>query len=427
MSQFPPRVRPVSSQPRPSDPDARLRTRPEDHYTSYYQGQGAQQDESPNPIYSDEYQEVQKIKRLSFWSNNDPEPDEDGDWSERQSPSTFILAVVILVVACTLTWFMFRWLSGGHTGAPPIIQADTAPFKVRPDHPGGMMIPHQDKLVYGRLSPDASQPVERLLPPPEQLMAELQYPDHRQGQPYGPPPAYPPAYPQGYPPSGQEGYQPHPQMMPPPYPQGQSQMMLPPPSAHPDYPYGAPPQAQQPYPGQQPLYGETPAPQEMPLNGNRQDREATRYQNKAASTIDPIKPASDENEDDAEMSSQEGEMDLNDLIARESKIPVTKSQKKVVDRSLRLTPLDPANPKVQIASLPSRAMAEKEMRRLKDNHGNLFGNRPWDIQKITLGGNRGATYRLVVGSFSNRGNAAKFCSRLRAEGIGCMVVAPARE
>ena len=425
MSQFPPRVRSAAPQPKASDSGARLRARPDDHYENpYHQGQGAPYDGSPDPVYSDEYQEVQKIKRLSFWSNNDPEPDEEGDWSERQSPSAFILAIVILVVACTLTWFMFRWLSGGHPGTPPVIQADTTPFKVRPDSPGGMMIPHQDKLVYGRLSPDAVPPVERLLPPPEQLMAEPQYPD-QQGQPYGPSP-YPPAYPQGFghPPAGQEGYQPPPQMMPPPYPQGQAKMMpLPPVAPHPDYPYGAPPQAQQPYPGQPPYGGAALA----PAPGNVQAQEAARYQRKAVSAIDPIKPASDEEEGDREPNAQEAQMDLNDLIARELKTPLMKSQKRGVDRPLKLTPLDPANPKVQIASLPSRAMAEKEMRRLKDNHGHLFGNRPWDIQKISLGQNRGTTYRLVVGAFNNQGNAVKFCSKLRAEGVGCMVVAPARE
>jgi hypothetical protein len=418
MSQFPPRVRPSSS--RSSDQNVKLKARPDDHYGSpSYQGQGVQYDESGNPVYSDAYQEIQKIKRLSFWSNSDPEPDGEGDWEERQSPSTFILAIVILVVAVTLSWFMFRWLSGGNTGVPPVIQADTTPFKVRPDNPGGMMIPHQDKLVYGRLSPDSSPPVERLLPPPEQLMAEPQYPDQRQAQPYGPPPpAYPPPsqYPQGsgYPPPGQEGYPTYPAM------QGPPQQMMPPPSgAHPDYPYGIPPQAQPPYPGQPP-YQQAPVPQ-MPVEGNAP--EGNRYPpKKAVSAIEPIKPASDE-DDDEEVGFQEGQRELNDLIARESRTPLPKAPEKTIP--LKLTPLDPARVKVQIASLPSRAMAEKEMRRLKDNYRHLFGNRPWDIQKINLGQNRGTTYRLVVGAFNNRGNAVKFCSKLRTEGVGCMVVAPA--
>jgi hypothetical protein len=50
----------------------------------------------------------------------------------------------------------------------PLIKADPRPFKVRPDQPGGMEVPNQDKLVFDRLDPDAARPVvERLLPPPE--------------------------------------------------------------------------------------------------------------------------------------------------------------------------------------------------------------------------------------------------------------------
>ncbi|MBI1209225.1 MAG: SPOR domain-containing protein [Azospirillum sp.] len=50
----------------------------------------------------------------------------------------------------------------------PLIQADPRPIKIRPEDPGGMEVPHQDKLVFDRLDPDAAPPlVERLLPPPE--------------------------------------------------------------------------------------------------------------------------------------------------------------------------------------------------------------------------------------------------------------------
>jgi hypothetical protein len=83
--------------------------------------------------------------------------------------------------------------------------------------------------------------------------------------------------------------------------------------------------------------------------------------------------------------------------------------------------------KVQIASLPSKAMAEKEMKRLRDHHGLFFDNKPWNIQKVNLGNDRGVTHRLVVGSFPNHNAATRFCKRLRAEKIGCLVIAPANE
>ena len=57
------------------------------------------------------------------------------------------------------------------TDEVPVIHADPAPFKERPETPGGMEVPNRDKLVYDRIGGDSDgRPlvVERLLPPPEQ-------------------------------------------------------------------------------------------------------------------------------------------------------------------------------------------------------------------------------------------------------------------
>jgi len=67
------------------------------------------------------------------------------------------------------------------------------------------------------------------------------------------------------------------------------------------------------------------------------------------------------------------------------------------------------------------------MKRLRDHHGAFFDHKPWNIQKINLGPERGVTHRLVVGSFPNHNAATKFCKKLRTEKIGCLVIAPANE
>ncbi len=52
---------------------------------------------------------------------------------------------------------------------PPLIQADEGPIRVAPEKPGGMEIPHRDKLVLQRLPGAEEDPRrERLLPPPEE-------------------------------------------------------------------------------------------------------------------------------------------------------------------------------------------------------------------------------------------------------------------
>ena len=50
----------------------------------------------------------------------------------------------------------------------PFIRAESGPVKVRPESPGGMDVPNQDKLVYERLQGgEDNPPIERLLPRPE--------------------------------------------------------------------------------------------------------------------------------------------------------------------------------------------------------------------------------------------------------------------
>ncbi len=51
----------------------------------------------------------------------------------------------------------------------PLIRADEGPIKMRPEDPGGMAIPNQDKLVYEALRGiEGEERVEILLPPPEE-------------------------------------------------------------------------------------------------------------------------------------------------------------------------------------------------------------------------------------------------------------------
>ena len=57
----------------------------------------------------------------------------------------------------------------GVDGELPLIKADKKPFRVKPETPGGMEVPNQDKLVYERLrrGDETRVPVEKLLPSPE--------------------------------------------------------------------------------------------------------------------------------------------------------------------------------------------------------------------------------------------------------------------
>ena len=92
----------------------------------------------------------------------------------RRSLLARLLPVMIVVVA--LGGFAglvgYYYMADGPNGAAPLIKADLQPFKIKPDNPGGMDVPDQDKAIYdrmGRVDQSSVPPpnTERLLPPPE--------------------------------------------------------------------------------------------------------------------------------------------------------------------------------------------------------------------------------------------------------------------
>ena len=84
---------------------------------------------------------------------------------------TVFIAAFALVAFGGIVWYAYD--QGRKTGSEetaPLIRADTAPVRVRPEKPGGLEVPHQDKLIFEKLSEGGGQDeerVERLLPRPE--------------------------------------------------------------------------------------------------------------------------------------------------------------------------------------------------------------------------------------------------------------------
>jgi hypothetical protein len=144
---------------------------PRDFYAPGNQS-GNQQGNQPDPddaryMPRDLRVEPREYQRGSSRPNPDARPR-----SQRRRLLPPILAVVGLMAFFAIVWF--AWSSSQTTtgeGGMPLIKADNAPVKMRPEQPGGMAVPHQDKLIYDRLKADTGNTetaaVERLLPPPE--------------------------------------------------------------------------------------------------------------------------------------------------------------------------------------------------------------------------------------------------------------------
>jgi hypothetical protein len=84
---------------------------------------------------------------------------------------TLFIAVFALVAFGGIVWYAYD--EGRQTGGEetaPLIRADNAPVRARPEKPGGLKVLHQDMQIFGRLGKDggsSEEPVERLLPRPE--------------------------------------------------------------------------------------------------------------------------------------------------------------------------------------------------------------------------------------------------------------------
>jgi sporulation related protein len=94
--------------------------------------------------------------------------DETGDEAGR-GRMVLALAVVMVVAAVAILYVVFQQgVRKGGRNAPPVIVAEVGPEKIKPDDPGGLNVPHQDKLVYDRVSGETTERVEKLLPEPEE-------------------------------------------------------------------------------------------------------------------------------------------------------------------------------------------------------------------------------------------------------------------
>lgn len=97
---------------------------------------------------------------------------------ERASPLKNFLTIAIVIAAAGgfigLSWYAYHSNSKPSSIEElPIIKAETTPTKVKPDDPGGMVVPNMDKTIYDNLSSKENNgstppPVARILPGPEE-------------------------------------------------------------------------------------------------------------------------------------------------------------------------------------------------------------------------------------------------------------------
>ncbi len=113
-------------------------------------------------------------------------PEQDDGNPERGEPRQWgrlvgiAAALGMSVVFAAAAWYALQRsdMQPGATAEVPLVKAEPGAVKEKPDDPGGLKIPNQDKLVFERITPKPQAPmVEKLAPEPEEPMAKASAPE----------------------------------------------------------------------------------------------------------------------------------------------------------------------------------------------------------------------------------------------------------
>lgn len=383
---------------------------------------GTRQDFQHLRAYGNKSSHPDELKGLSFWKDEEDDLQDDPEnWSDRSSPLKFVIAISGIVVVSAIAWFTYRWISQSGNNTPPLIQAEQGPYKVRPENPGGIAIPHQDKLIYGRLSGESDQPVERLLPPPEQpvVMGPPPYP-YQQGTPQGQP--YPDqAMPQagGYPQQQYEQAAPNYQEQPQapigqPYVQGQAPVYQYPPQ-QPGQPMDQqqtyrepyPTHQGQPYPNpgylqQQPQQGPNIYPPAQPPMQMQQGIPQQAYRNYGNAPTAPSQPvAAPPQMRNAGIPSHRPTEPQKGSMVHPSLKEATPNKATLNETTAASLPAQGSAFFVQLATLPTEQLAKHEADRLSRRYKqDLVGNEI--TVRLVEKADGTKTYRVIAGPFKTR-------------------------
>ncbi len=281
-----------------------------------------------------------------------------------------------LVAVTVFGWAVLTaYDEGVRTGAVktvPVIRADVGAIKHKPDAPGGLVVPHQDKLVFNRLAPgQADEPVERLLPLPE---APITLPVNVSSQP----PGVKSVGPTTVQPDTEIAAALTPKLIEPaPVKRAPPVETLDPAEII----ANAPPSAGVPLENQTDLAVKTPTPPPVTVIEKRQP---------------PAKVA--------------------------AKTPDRAPEPRVVETKPVL-PLE-ASWGIQLVSLSNRKDAERVWSRLQKANSDVLGGLTLRVQMAKL--KKGTFYRVQAGPLADRAAASSLCGTLKSRKQDCLVVAPKR-
>ncbi len=265
-----------------------------------------------------------------------------------------------------ITWYAVTSFGEKDAAGPvPLIKAETAPVKVRPEKPGGMDVPNRDKRVYSRISGTVAPDKQvRLQPPPEIPVAR---PTPSAPEKTGKASAIATATPEPSPTKVE-------QLLPPPLPQPKPMAKVP---SLPSEPTPTPKTATAP----------TPPPA-------------------LAAKAEPAVPSPGSSPGDKSGDKSGEKLDL----------------AAVAKQVAAVTPAAGGH-RIQLLALKSEAKAKLARTRMLKSHGKLLSGLAFTVDRADLG-KKGVFYRLRAGPLADRASAGKLCARFKARNVECVIVNP---
>ncbi|TAH37602.1 MAG: hypothetical protein EYC62_01585 [Alphaproteobacteria bacterium] len=320
----------------------------------------------------------------------------------------YVVLIVLLAFVGIVFYAFSQGQQNGISGVTPVIKADAEPFKVRPDQPGGMEIPHQDKLVYEQIQGNESaSATEKLVPGPEKPIdpatkvsasesdagdADLEIiAIDRAGNAQSKPESLALA------PAKEVNVA----EVPKPETKKQEAQKQPEMKSEPVTVQ----EAKKPEPKAEPVKQA----KKEPVKTETLKTEAVKTETAKTETVktEPVKKAET----------------TKTAVKTESK--KTASTVKTEKPAASSTPTSTATGahKIQLASLPDKTQAEKAAALFKSKYPDVLSNRRLNIRSADIPG-KGTYYRVQAEGFADKASASAACTSLKSHGQGCLYVAP---
>lgn len=409
---------------------------------------------SQKTSYPDEKNEIRNLGFFREQERHFTQNEDEEEWEERQSPINFVLVIGLLVALCVIGWLGYKWASSSAVNEPPFITADPTPFKIKPENPGGMVIPHQDKLVYDRIAPDNQQPVEHLLPAPEQPIAPTIHGQPQtfvdaNGQMYYaypvPQEAY--AYSDKTPPLGQantdqealmhHGEQQPPQQQLPTSPQTRNMAIhhhqglpnQPTPVLDKNQPLARGIEASPPSSTIPPYGNFVPQSPTQTANTPVQVQQEHRLLSSPQSGVNKTQQSDVQVKSETAISATDETHTIDQIIEQElgasslKEIKTTNPKNETYKAILEPKQKPATNTyKIQVATLSTKEEAEIELKRIKSIDPALFANKTFSIQKMEIGNTKKPSFRVIISSFPTPNAAAQFSNKLKIHKVKGIVI-----